>query len=86
MVAIVAAALLAVLLCQRAETDAVLVAALAPFPLTSRLVFLVVGPVVNLRRFTRLNDQLGPQAALRLAPATLLLATLVAAGVGAVLL
>jgi uncharacterized membrane protein YraQ (UPF0718 family) len=85
-VAIGAAALLAFLLCQRPETDAVLMAALVPFPLTARLVFLVVGPVVNLRTFARHNERYGPGLAVRYAPAALLAATAVAALAGWVLL
>jgi uncharacterized membrane protein YraQ (UPF0718 family) len=69
----------------RAETDAVLAAALTPFSLTAVLVFLVVGPVVNLRRFSWQSAALGPGFALRHAPATLVAATAVATVVGWIL-
>lgn len=86
LVAVLAAALLAVLLSQRPHADAVLAAAVGQFSLTARLVFLIVGPAVNLRTFSRHNVRYGTPFALRFAPALLLAATLVASLVGWILL
>jgi hypothetical protein len=71
--AVVAMALLAVLLSVRAGADAFVAAALSQFPAVAALAFLVVGPVANLRLFTRQVVRLGPGLALRFAPATVLI-------------
>jgi uncharacterized membrane protein YraQ (UPF0718 family) len=76
--AIVALALLAVLLSMRAGPDAFVAAALSPFPATAQLALLVVGPVVNLRLFSRQVAWPGPRFAVRFAPTTLLVGLLVA--------
>ena len=60
--------------------------ALAQFSLTSRLVFLVVGPVMNLTRFSAQTARFGPTVALRYGPAALLGAALIAAAIGSILL
>ena len=84
--AVVAMALLAVLLSVRGGPDAFVAAALSRFPVTARLAFLVVGPMANLRLFTRQVSALGPSFALRAAPAALVAGVLAAWAVGAVLL
>jgi uncharacterized membrane protein YraQ (UPF0718 family) len=84
--AVVFMALLAVLLSVQGGADAFVAAALSQFSPTARLAFLVVGPIANLRLFTRLVGTFGPRFALRAAPAALALGVLLAVGVGAVLL
>jgi uncharacterized membrane protein YraQ (UPF0718 family) len=69
--AVVAMALLAVLLSVRAEADAFVAAAVGQFPPTAALAFLVVGPMANLRVFTRQVAAFGPGFAMIVAPATL---------------
>ncbi len=71
---VVAVALLAVLLSVPAEAGPFLAAGLVPFSVTARLVFLVVGPAVNLRRFTEQSTVYGPAFVLRFAPATFVVA------------
>ena len=83
--AVVALALLAVLLSLRPGADAFVAAAVSQFPATAHLAFLVVGPVANLRLFTRQVARLGPGFALRFAPATVLIGLLVACVIGWVL-
>jgi hypothetical protein len=82
---VIALALLAVLICVPAEGGPAVAACLSAFSLTARLVFLVVGPVVNLRRFGRQSIVYGPSFAVRFAPATLVIAILVASLVGVLL-
>lgn len=84
-VAIGAAALFAVLLSPRSETDAVLAVAFAQFPFTARLAFLVVGPAVSLRRLARHAVYPGPQFAVRYGGIMLVIAALAAAAVGGIL-
>jgi uncharacterized membrane protein YraQ (UPF0718 family) len=84
--AVVIMALLAVLLSVRGGVDAFVAAAVSQFPATARLAFLVVGPVANLRQFTRQVATFGPRFALRFAPAALVVGLLCAVLVGAVLL
>lgn len=84
--AVVALALLAVLLSVRAGADAFVVAALSQFSTTAQLAFLVVGPVANLRLFTRQVAWPGPQFAVRFAPATLLVGIVAALLTGWVVL
>lgn len=59
---------------------------LTQFSLTSRLAFLVVGPMIDLKLFAMQTATFGRAFALRFAPATFALAILVSALVGAVLL
>ena len=79
-------AALAVVLAICSEADAFVAASLTSFSLTSRLVFLVVGPAVDVKLVALQAGTFGRGFALRFAPATLLVAVLVAVGVGAVLL
>jgi uncharacterized protein len=85
-VSVIALALLAVLLSICSEADAFVAASLSQFSLTSRLVFLVVGPMVDLKLIAMQTGVFGRRFAFRFAPATLVAAILVGAGFGAVLL
>jgi uncharacterized protein len=83
---ILALAVLAVLLSICSEADAFVAASLSQFSLTSRLVFLVVGPMVDLKLISMQAGVFGRRFAFRFAPATFATAVLVAVGVGAVVL
>jgi uncharacterized protein len=82
---VIALALLAVLVCVPAAAGPAVAAGLTAFSPVARLVFLVVGPAVNLRRFGRQSIVYGPSFAVRFAPATLVLAIVVTSLVGAAL-
>ena len=79
-------AALAVLLSICSEADAFVAAGLPQFSLTSRLVFLVVGPVIDLKLVAMHAGIFGRSFALRFAPVTLGVAVLSAVLVGQVLL
>ncbi|MEU6279592.1 permease [Streptomyces sp. NPDC047028] len=83
---ILALAVLAVLLSICSEADAFVAASLTQFSLTAKLVFLVVGPMIDLKLFAMQAGTFGRGFALRFAPATFALA--VAGGIvtGTVLL
>src|SRR2546423_704295 len=83
--AVLALALLAVVLSLCSEGDAFVAASLTQFSLTARLAFLVVGPMVDAKLFAMQAGTFGRRFAIRFAPATLVVATLSAALVGAVL-
>ncbi|NJP34788.1 permease [Micromonospora thermarum] len=83
---VLALAVLAVLLSICSEADAFVAASLSQFSLTSRLVFLVVGPMVDLKLISMQAGVFGRRFALRFAPATFAVAVAVAVGAGAVLL
>ncbi|MFV2010965.1 MULTISPECIES: permease [unclassified Micromonospora] len=83
---ILALAVLAVLLSICSEADAFVAASLSQFSLTSRLVFLVVGPMVDLKLVSMQAGTFGRRFAYRFAPATFLIAIVVAVAVGTVLL
>lgn len=83
---ILALAVLAVLLSICSEADAFVAASLSQFSLTSRLVFLVVGPMVDLKLISMQSGVFGRRFAARFAPATFTVAVLVAVAVGGVLL
>jgi uncharacterized membrane protein YraQ (UPF0718 family) len=83
---IIALAVLAVLLSICSEADAFVAASLSQFSLTSRLVFLVVGPMVDLKLISMQTGVFGRRFAVRFAPATFVAAVLVGTGVGMVLL
>ncbi|MER6747029.1 permease [Streptomyces fungicidicus] len=83
---VLALAALAVLLSICSEADAFVAASLTQFSLTARLVFLVVGPMVDLKLIAMQAGTFGRPFALRFAPATLALAVAVSALTGAVLL
>jgi uncharacterized protein len=83
--AIVTLAVLAVVLAICSEADAFVAASLTQFSLTSRLVFLVVGPMVDVKLFAMQAGMFGRRFALRFAPVTLLVAVGVATATGLVL-
>ncbi|MEV5767001.1 permease [Micromonospora sp. NPDC052213] len=82
---VLALAVLAVLLSLCSEADAFVAASLSQFSLTARLVFLVVGPMVDLKLVAMQTGVFGRRFALRFAPATFAVAVAVAAATGAVL-
>ncbi|MDG4764862.1 permease [Solwaraspora sp. WMMD406] len=82
---ILALAVLAVLLSICSEADAFVAASLSQFSLTSRLVFLVVGPMVDLKLISMQAGTFGRRFAARFAPATFVIAIVVAVAVGTVL-
>jgi uncharacterized membrane protein YraQ (UPF0718 family) len=84
--AVLGLAVLAVLLSICSEADAFVAASLSQFSLTSRLVFLTVGPMIDLKLFAMQAGIFGRQFALRFAPATFVLAIVVGVVVGTVLL
>ncbi|MEM7339252.1 MAG: permease [Actinomycetota bacterium] len=79
-------ALLAVVLSICSEADAFVAAGLPQFSLTSRLVFLVVGPVIDIKLVAMHAGVFGRGFALRFAPVTLIVAVSSAVIVGQVLL
>jgi uncharacterized protein len=83
---VLALAGLAVLLSICSEADAFVAASLSQFSLTSRLVFLVVGPMVDLKLISMQAGVFGRGFTARFAPATLVTAIVIATGIGAVLL
>jgi uncharacterized membrane protein YraQ (UPF0718 family) len=83
---VLALAVLAVLLSICSEADAFVAASLSQFSLTSRLVFLTVGPMVDLKLISMQTGVFGRRFASRFAPTTFVMAVLIGAGVGAVLL
>jgi uncharacterized membrane protein YraQ (UPF0718 family) len=83
---VLALAVLAVLLSICSEADAFVAASLSQFSLTSRLVFLTVGPMVDLKLISMQTGVFGRRFASRFAPTTFLVAILVASAVAAVLL
>ncbi|GGJ74464.1 permease [Pilimelia anulata] len=83
---VIALALLAVLLSMCSEADAFVAASLSQFSLTSRLVFLTVGPMVDLKLISMQSGVFGRRFAARFAPTTFVVATLVAVAVAAIVL
>lgn len=84
--AILGLAILAVLLSICSEADAFVAASMTMLPLLPRLVFLVVGPAVDVKLFAMQSGMFGRRFAVRFAPATLLVATAVATATGLVFL
>jgi uncharacterized membrane protein YraQ (UPF0718 family) len=68
------------------EADAFVAASLTMVPLLPRLVFLVVGPAVDVKLVAMQAGLFGRAFALRFAPLTLIVTTTVATVVGVVLL
>lgn len=85
-VGVVTMAALAVALALCSEADAFVAASLTMLPLLPRLVFLVVGPTVDVKLFAMQAGMFGRAFAVRFAPATFVVATLAATTVGMVLL
>ena len=79
---VIALALLAVLLSICSEADAFVAASLSQFSFTARLAFLVVGPMIDIKLFAMQVGSFGPRFAVRFAPATFVVAVLVAVVVG----
>ena len=79
-------ATLAVLLSICSEADAFVAASLSQFSLTSRLVFLVVGPMVDLKLISMQTGVFGRRFAARFAPATFVAAIAIGTCTAAVLL
>ncbi|WP_422744392.1 permease [Mycobacterium sp. WMMD1722] len=75
-------ALLAVVLALCSEADAFVAASLSMLPLLPRLVFLVVGPAVDVKLFALQAGMFGRAFAIRFAPVTFAVATVVATCVG----
>ncbi len=61
-------------------------ASLTQFSLTARLVFLVVGPMIDLKLFAMQAGAFSRAFAVRFAPATFVVAIIIGTGVGLVLL
>lgn len=78
-------ALLAVILALCSEADAFVAASLSMLPLLPRLVFLVVGPAVDIKLFAMQAGMFGRAFAVRFAPVTFVVATLTATGIGLLL-
>lgn len=75
-------AVLAVVLALCSEADAFVVASLSTMPLLPRLVFLVVGPAIDIKLFALQAGTLGRKFAVRFAPMTFAVAILCAVVVG----
>jgi uncharacterized membrane protein YraQ (UPF0718 family) len=85
-VAVVVMALLAVVLALCSEADAFVAASLTAVPLVPRLVFLVVGPAIDVKLFAMQAGMFGRRFAIRFAPTTFIVATSVATVVGLLVL
>jgi len=85
-VGVLTLAIFAVVLSICSEADAFVAASLTQFSFTARLAFLVVGPVIDLKLFAMQAGVFGRRFALRFAPASFVLAVVVAVVVGTVLL
>jgi uncharacterized membrane protein YraQ (UPF0718 family) len=85
-VSILVLATLAVLLSICSEADAFVAASLTQFSLTSRLVFLVVGPMVDLKLISMQAGVFGRRFMVRFAPVTFVAAVTVGSAFGAVML
>ncbi len=79
-------ALLAVVLALCSEADAFVAASLSALPLLPRLVFLVVGPAVDVKLVALQAGTFGRAFALRFAPATFVVAVLCGTGAGLLVL
>ncbi|MGI9003240.1 MAG: permease [Pseudonocardia sp.] len=84
LLAIVVMAVLAVVLALCSEADAFVVASLSTLPLLPRLVFLVVGPAVDVKLIAMQAGTFGRAFAARFAPATFVVAVVCAVGAGLV--
>lgn len=83
---IITMALFAVVLSLCSEADAFVAASMTMVPLLPRLVFLVVGPAVDLKLIAMQTGMFGRAFAARFAPVTLMVAIVSATVVGALLL
>ncbi|WP_207123150.1 permease [Actinocatenispora comari] len=83
---VLALAVLAAVLSVCSQADAFVAAAMTQFSLTARLVFLVVGPLVDVKLFAMQAGTFGRRFAVRFAPATFVVAAATGAVLGSVLL
>jgi uncharacterized protein len=83
---VIVMAVLAVVLALCSEADAFVVASLSTMPMLPKLVFLVVGPAIDIKLFALQAGTLGRKFAVRFAPATFVVAIMSAIVVGAVIL
>ncbi len=74
--------LLAVILALCSESDAFVASSFSSIPTVGKLVFLTVGPAVDLKLFAMQSGAFGRRFAVRFAPLTLVVAMLVGTGVG----
>lgn len=79
-------AALAVILALCSEADAFVAASLSMLPLVPRLVFLVVGPAIDVKLFAMQAGMFGRSFAIRFAPVTFVVATVLGTGVGLLVL
>jgi uncharacterized membrane protein YraQ (UPF0718 family) len=79
---VIVMAVLAVVLALCSEADAFVAASLAPIPLLPKLVFLVVGPAIDVKLFALQVGTFGRSFAVRFAPLTFLVAIGCAVGAG----
>jgi len=82
LLSVLAMALLAVVLSICSEADAFVAASLSEFSLTSKLAFLVVGPMVDIKLVSLQVGTFGRRFAARFAPATFVFAVLMSVLVG----
>jgi uncharacterized protein len=85
-VGVLSMAMLAVVLALCSEADAFVASSLSMLPLLPRLVFLVVGPAVDVKLIAMHAGMFGRAFAARFAPATFAIATLTATVVGVLML
>jgi hypothetical protein len=78
--------LLAIVLALCSEADAFVASSLTMVPLVPRLVFLVVGPAIDVKLFAMQAGMFGRDFAVRFAPMTFVVAALAATGTGLLLL
>jgi uncharacterized membrane protein YraQ (UPF0718 family) len=83
---IVVMAVLAVVLALCSEADAFVAASLSALPLLPRLVFLVVGPAIDIKLFALQAGTLGRRFAVRFAPLTFVVAVCCAVVAGILVL
>lgn len=83
---VLAMAVLAVVLALCSEADAFVAASMSMLPLLPRLVFLVVGPAVDVKLIALQAGAFGKAFAARFAPATFVVATACAVAVGSLVL
>jgi uncharacterized membrane protein YraQ (UPF0718 family) len=83
---VLALAVLAVVLAVCSESDAFIAASLSQFSLTARLVFMVVGPAVDLKLIALQTGTFGGRFSSRFAPLTWIVAVAAAVGTGMALL
>jgi hypothetical protein len=83
---IAAMAVLAVILALCSEADAFVASSLSMLPLLPRLVFLVVGPAVDVKLAAMQAGMFGRAFAARFGPATFVVATVIATATGVLVL